>query len=302
MELFKNILAVIDTNADSGAELARAQQLCRQWEAKLYLIDVVKSPGAMLRFLSRDYSHIQELLVGEKVMGLAKLVLASEKQGISATSEVVEGPTSQATIDIAKRMKADLIVRAAKGARSLSQGPLGASAQQLLRRPPCPVWLVKGEQTTPLKLIVAAVDASPDDQPHAQLNRRIIQTAMELAKKEDSRLLIVYAWNLFSAEMLSHRLPPREYQVLMDANRKQHSESFQALLGEFDLDLNSPQVRLLEGEPSTCIPDVCTEEQADLLVCGTVARQGIADLLLGNTAERILNRVDCSSLAITPPS
>jgi nucleotide-binding universal stress UspA family protein len=57
---------------------------------------------------------------------------------------------------------------------------------------------------------------------------------------------------------------------------------------------------LIEGEPSQAIPAFCKEQEADLLICGTVARHGIRGLLLGNTAERIVNRIDCSILALTP--
>ena len=266
----------------------------------MHLVDVVKDANTLVRLLSGDYAHIHELLLKENREGLAALVHQCEQAGLTVTSEVASGTTSQATIEAARRTGADLIIRSAKGARSLTQGPLGASAQNLLQRPPCPVWLVQSAQPSPLKQIVAAVDATPNDEPHARLNRRIIQTAIELTKQDNSQLLIVYAWSLFSAEMLSHRLPPAEYQLLMESNRQQHAESFNKLLEEFQLHLDSPQVRLIEGEPSTCIPGLCTEERADLFICGTVARQGMAGLLLGNTAERILTRVPCSALAMTP--
>ncbi|MEZ6077377.1 MAG: universal stress protein [Pirellulaceae bacterium] len=74
------------------------------------------------------------------------------------------------------------------------------------------------------------------------------------------------------------------------------------LLSAHDLHVGGPSARMLEGEPSEAIPELCKQEQADLLICGTVARQGIPGLLLGNTAERIVNRVGCSILAVTPTS
>lgn len=33
----------------------------------------------------------------------------------------------------------------------------------------------------------------------------------------------------------------------------------------------------------------------------TVARTGVAGIIMGNTAETILNQIDCSILAIKPP-
>jgi len=40
--------------------------------------------------------------------------------------------------------------------------------------------------------------------------------------------------------------------------------------------------------------------QADLVVMGTVSRTGIPGLLIGNTAEVILNNLECSVLAVKP--
>jgi len=38
----------------------------------------------------------------------------------------------------------------------------------------------------------------------------------------------------------------------------------------------------------------------DLIVMGTLARAGVEGLLIGNTAEKILSRIDCSVLALKP--
>lgn len=300
MALFSNILTVVDSTADQHPELQRAMKCCRGSATKLHLIDLVKDLSFSTRLFSGDYAHIHELLVKEKRESLAGLVSRCAQAGVAATSEVVEGTSSAATLEIARRIGADLIIRSAKGERSLARGPLGSSSQKLLRDLPCPLWLTKAGHEPAPRLIVAAVDATPNDEPHAQLNRRIIRTALALASNEESRLLIVYAWSLYSAELLSHRLPPNEYEVLMSTNRQEHEASFDRLLAEFQLDRSDPQVRLIEGEPSTCIPEFCDTEGADLLVCGTVARRGIAGLLLGNTAERILNHIECSSLALPP--
>ncbi|MCA9134169.1 MAG: universal stress protein, partial [Planctomycetales bacterium] len=167
---------------------------------------------------------------------------------------------------------------------------------------PCAVWLAQPQHEPQCKVIVAAVDASPHDDAHGKLNRRILEIGCELAKQERSKLLVCYVWSLYGAEMLSHRLPEQEFARLTAHNRKQHLESFEKLLAEFKLHATGPSAHMLEGEPSLEIPALCHREGADLLLCGTVARQGIPGLLIGNTAERIISRVDCSILALTPQS
>ena len=59
-------------------------------------------------------------------------------------------------------------------------------------------------------------------------------------------------------------------------------------------------VHLLKGDPADVIAEFAKTSRVDLIVMGTVARTGIPGLLIGNTAETILQRVDCSVLAVKP--
>ena len=58
--------------------------------------------------------------------------------------------------------------------------------------------------------------------------------------------------------------------------------------------------RLEKGYPREKIPVLAKEIETDLVVMGTVARIGIPGFFMGNTAETILNQLDCSVLAIKP--
>ena len=61
-----------------------------------------------------------------------------------------------------------------------------------------------------------------------------------------------------------------------------------------------PQTHLIEGDPRSKIPALAKKINADLVIMGTVARTGIPGLFMGNTAETVLNKLDCSVLAIKP--
>lgn len=302
MPIFKNILVVVDATQAKHPELQRAMKLAEHGGVKLHLVDIVKDASLTVRLLSRDYVHIHELLVKEKSEQLQALVDHCKAHGIEADGEVLAGVSSHETLAAAARTGADLIVRATKGAQSLQAGNLGMSSQKLIQRLPCAMWLAKEGNGPECHKIVATVDASPHDEAHRQLNACIMQVATGLAARERAKLLVCYVWSLYGAEMLRHRLPVSEYESLLELNRRQHRESFEQLLSQYDLHADGPAARMLEGEPSQAIPQLCESEQADLLICGTVARRGIPGLFLGNTAERIVNRVDCSILAVTPAS
>ncbi len=57
---------------------------------------------------------------------------------------------------------------------------------------------------------------------------------------------------------------------------------------------------LLRGDPGEVIPRLVGERRIDLVVMGTVARTGVPGLIIGNTAERVLDQIGCSVLAVKP--
>ena len=60
------------------------------------------------------------------------------------------------------------------------------------------------------------------------------------------------------------------------------------------------QVYLLKGEAGILIPALAAANEIELIVMGTVSRTGIAGLLIGNTAEKVLRQVACSVLTVKP--
>ena len=58
--------------------------------------------------------------------------------------------------------------------------------------------------------------------------------------------------------------------------------------------MGGPHVTFTPKETLVQIPEI------DLIVMGTVGRTGISGFLIGNTAEKILNTVDCSVLTLKP--
>jgi nucleotide-binding universal stress UspA family protein len=57
-------------------------------------------------------------------------------------------------------------------------------------------------------------------------------------------------------------------------------------------------VHLIRGESKDVIPELAMKQKVDLIVMGTAARSGLPQFLIGNTAEDVLNRVDCSVLTV----
>jgi len=60
--------------------------------------------------------------------------------------------------------------------------------------------------------------------------------------------------------------------------------------------------RPLKGDASVVITDLAAKKRVDLIVMGTVCRNGMAGFFIGNNAENVLQQVDCSMLTVKPES
>ena len=65
--------------------------------------------------------------------------------------------------------------------------------------------------------------------------------------------------------------------------------------------IDLPQLHLLKGDPRHELPRIARELDVELIVMGTLGRIGIPGFFMGNTAETILEQIDCSVLVIKPP-
>lgn len=300
MSPYKKILVVVDSLEMPQRQLDRAIDLASKFDADLHVVDTVTDVSRAVRYLSHEYAHLNDLIQEETHTAVNELVKQCESRGVTATGKAIPGPNSVATSVESKRVGANMVVLRAKGKRSRASGFLGSTARKLIHDPPCDLWLSASGEPTSCKTIVAAVDATPDDPVHSKLNDRIITVSMQLSKFYGCRLLITYAWQLTEINLLKGRLPSAEYDRLELDYRRRQVEGFESLLVEHGLDATGPEARPISGEPCISIPALCDEEDAGLLVCGTVARHGLSGLFMGNTAERIIDRLSCNVLALVP--
>jgi len=61
------------------------------------------------------------------------------------------------------------------------------------------------------------------------------------------------------------------------------------------------RVRIVEGDLKEALPAFSRTERTQIVACGAVARSYGKRLIIGHTAERLLNRLDCDVLVVKPP-
>jgi universal stress protein E len=298
----QRILVVADSGVESHGALERASRLARRHGAALRIVDIVPEHAWPVRLMQPDYEHIRELYTREKQEFLDGVAAPLRKDGLHVTTKVLYGRSSVEIIREVLRERHDLVVKEAKGRRSRRIGLFGTTALRLLRHCPCDVWLNKpgksGQEGTS-ETVLAAVDASPGNASHAALNRKILDLALAVSA-DGVPPHVVFAWQIYGEDVLRARMNPADFARLEQAAAEENQRSFGQLLAHYDWKEDDPHVHLLRGDPPQAIQDVVRERAIDVLVMGTVARTGIVRLFLGNTAESLLEQVECSLLATKP--
>ncbi len=192
----------------------------------------------------------------------------------------------------------DLVVLASERRRSQA---FDSFAKHLVRKCPCPVWVVPEGSAPGVRRVVAAVDADTASAAHRGLNRRILELASALCRDPDTELHVVYAWHLVGATGLSSRDPGAASSgESVSAERRYYEDRLRKVLLKHGAPLERVHIHLPEGEPEDAIPLVVDSLGAEVLVMGTISRGGISGYLIGNTAEDVLEQVSCSVLAVKP--
>jgi nucleotide-binding universal stress UspA family protein len=294
---FRSILVHVDTRTDTKPLLERATELARAQGSRLKIVEIVPDlPWSMLSG-KVDLDEMRQLLVEKKTTAVEALAAQARSKGIEASGKVLTGKTSVQLIDEVSRESHDLVMKAAKGPESTRLGFLGTSATRLLRHSPCAVWVFRPSHHAGQRRIVAAVDVTAADEQHAQLNREILAVALALA---DGKPHIAYAWSVYGERLIKDYMKKEEFDELMADSQHQARCGMEALLTEFGISANAPEVHLLHGPEDEAIARFVDEGQFDALVIGTVGRSGLSGVLVGNTAEVLLGRVHCSVVAVKP--
>jgi len=292
MQPFTRILVDIDGTAAAHPAFDRAIELARQCGARVKLVDVMSVPVSARSYLP---GHAERLLAEARREHLE--ALAASVKDVPLEVEVLTGRPAQAIIAETVAGGFDLVVRS--HARDLAAKPraLGAIDMQLFRACPCTVWAVgPGARQAPSR-IVAAIDANPHEAEEQQLNARIVGTAAQMAQA--GQLIVFQAWNAFAADMLRTRYSEEEFAAYVKAAQDSARGNVDDFLRTVPLPANA-RVELREGTPEDVLPAFVVSDGVDLVVMGTVARTGIAGLIMGNTAERLLQRLTCSVMAVKP--
>ena len=298
MQRFKNILLVASSTAEMGETLDRAVELAQDNQAQLTVVDVLKEPSASR---APTGPSLPPLEPGEMTpeSRLEHLIAPIRDKGVRIDAKVLTGIPFIEIIRQVLKHKYDLVMKTAAGATGTRAMLFGSTALHLMRKCPCPVWIVKPIKHKHYTRILAAVDPETWNATKAGLNRKIMELATSLTMREKSELHVVLAWNPYLEDILPDNAVPHgngEKPGEPGIQKQLMSE----LLSHYSNEGLKLQAHLIEGNAEDVILSVAREEQIELIVMGTVGRVGLPGFFIGSTAEEVLRQIDCSVLTVKP--
>lgn len=314
MQRFKNILVLVDADAEGGAALAKAVWLAKANEARLTLLDVAaRERGALAQLFDSisaddgakiDASAVEDALHQARRDAVNAMAQSCRDAGVEADTALRGGPIFISAIRQVLEAGHDLVM---KSASPSGDAFFLSDDLHLMRKCPCPVWILKddGSGDASVRTVLAALDpADPDDEVRDALAHTVMTLATSLAERTGARLHVVNAWRLHEESTLRtprFKMEPASVDAIVERERRQSLVRLNALLEDFPDPSGARVVEHRKGHAGDIAPAYVTEIGADMLVMGTVARTGLSGFIIGNSAETILNRVRCSVMTVKPP-
>lgn len=247
--------------------------------------------------ISGHYEEIQEVIRQENTVKLKTLQDVEYWQNINVITDPTPHTDFISLIQKVLRDDHDLVIRE----ESLEDG-IDLLTMKLVRKCPCPVWVIK-RNTSNFKKIIAALDLGTEHPESVALNTKILELTHSLAQRGGGEAHYLHAWRLEHELLLKgprFNLPTDEILRIKTTIQEERLAEMKNILQKSQLPYEESQIHITRGHTDKVIKQTITDLQGDVLVMGSVGRSGIPGLLIGNKVEKLLNSISCTVLTIKP--
>jgi nucleotide-binding universal stress UspA family protein/uncharacterized membrane protein YfcA len=269
---FDRFLVASDGSEFSAAAVREAIGMARKCHAQLNVMSLVAT--------GVEHEALGESILKQE-MDTSQLHLDGIREqasvaGVACETHLIHGQTvDREIVDLADRLKVDLIVMGRRGRRGLARLMLGHATAQVIGLAHCNVMVVPRASRVEGRHIVLATDGS-------RFADAAAVTATSMAGFCKSKSTVV--------SVTTPGYGPE--------NRQEAEQVVQRIVGHMKSEGIDAEGLVLDGRPDELIVAVAKERDADLIVTGSHGRTGIERVLLGSTTERILNETNCAVLVV----
>lgn len=288
----RRVVAATDFSETASRGLEWAEALARRHGAALTVVHAFSPPAVVPDYAFFDGAQVDFLRKTAQAQ-LRAIVDGARRRGVRAEGLLEIGAPAPAVARTAKRLRAGLLVIGTRGATGFKRLLLGSTAERLLRGAGRPVLAVHPHDRGPakaLRTILVPVDFSSD--------ARAAATAAAAVLGKAGRIVLVHALHLAYDYAALGAVPPAAYfRRAQEESRRRLAAEARRLSGK----VGKVDVKVVQGLPVDVILKEARTLRADVIAMGTHGRGGVKRLLLGSTAERVVQHAPCPVLAVKAP-
>ncbi len=295
------LVAVKDPQAKLLPAVAKAAQLAKALGASLELFHGLSSPLFLDAYaLSGRFPAVERETRNECLTELERIAAGLRVGGLAVSVAATwDYPVYEAVIRRARQIQADLIVAERHVGRHIVPGLLHLTDWELLRLSPVPVLLVKTGGIYQRPTILAAVDPAHAFSKPARLDAEILQASSVFAMALRGTRHAVHAYIPVPA-LPSKRITADTVQAVAAHSAGEAQRHFEQALAKSGIP--HKYRHLIGRHPIDAIEETAREIRSDIVVMGAISRSGFKRLVIGNTAESVLDSLTCDLLIVKPPT
>lgn len=286
------IVAATDFSDTANAALDWAVELARQQRGRVELVHAVTVPPSVPGFVPSGSLDFESEVRKAAEARLEQTAAAVRDRGVEVSTFLAPGTPSQVILERAENAAA--VVIGTRGLTGLRHLLMGSTTQRVVHGAKCPVLTVHPEDSgrhRTIRTILVPTDFSKDAELAIHASHRLLA-----GLEEDARLILLHAFNL-PIEYTAYGPIPTSVKYLEDTGLES-----ERLLYEMAQPLQREGLKVetvsRDGDPAYVIADEAEKRGADLIAMGTHGRSGFRHLLLGSTAERVVEHAPCPVMTI----
>jgi nucleotide-binding universal stress UspA family protein len=287
---------------DEHPALERGARLARHNKASLTAMTVIEEHPAPAHAILRSI-HVKDALKTiehEYLYQLEELVQPVRDAGLAVETVVAHGSTFLGVIRAALQHQHDLVIKTVSSEGIFHRTFFGSIDMHLLRKCPTPLWLIEPGEPDAFRRILVPLDPNMEYGVKHDLGMNLLKLATSLAEMDGAELMIIHAWRAYEEERLRKHMELKQFEEYLHQWGQESSKRAWNCVSSFGREIKPKSLHLVHGEPGFVIPKFAKDHDIDLVVMGTLGRLGQHGLFIGDTAERILDRLECSVLAVKP--
>ncbi|REL35753.1 universal stress protein UspE [Thalassotalea euphylliae] len=300
METYQKILVVVDPTTEEQKALSRAIELADKTQGKITaFLSIFDFSYEMTTMLSSDEREsMRQIVINDRMLWIDERIkeLGASEKDIDI-KVIWHNRPFEAVIDQVLEHGYDVVIKGTHEHDKLKSVIFTPTDWHLLRKCPCPLLLVKDHSWPANGNILAAVNVGSDEDEHQSLNSIITEEAKHLADLISANVHLV---NSFPGTPVNIAIEIPEFDASQynDTMLQHHQQSMQTHAEKYGIDTANTYIK--EGLPEDVIDELSQELDAELVILGTIGRTGLSAALIGNTAEHVIDRLNCDVLALKP--